>query len=132
MWLNDLQEGQGEEFWQDGSVYSGSFSKGQKEGFGKGVIRHLQMGRWKQLRGLLERQHDSGGRQVPMARRTQLRRRVADGEDARERTIWVEWYDFFHLNVDGRYYEGYYENDKKHGYGEYVWEKGKTYQGQWH
>jgi hypothetical protein len=38
----------------------------------------------------------------------------------------------FLIILDGRYYEGSYENDKKHGFGEYMWEKGKKYIGMWH
>ena len=33
---------------------------------------------------------------------------------------------------DCRYYEGTYEDDKKHGFGEYQWEEGKKYIGCWH
>jgi hypothetical protein len=33
--------------------------------------------------------------------------------------------------ADGRYYEGEYLNDKKHGFGEYFWTTGKIYQGEW-
>jgi hypothetical protein len=32
---------------------------------------------------------------------------------------------------DGRYYEGEYFNDKKHGYGIYKWVDGKIYEGGW-
>lgn len=32
---------------------------------------------------------------------------------------------------DGKFYQGFYKNDKKHGYGIYAWSDGKKYQGWW-
>jgi hypothetical protein len=32
----------------------------------------------------------------------------------------------------GNKYEGYYERDKKHGYGEFTWESGNIYKGNYH
>ena len=33
--------------------------------------------------------------------------------------------------VDGRTYEGEYDNDKKHGHGVYKWQNGRIYDGFW-
>jgi len=33
--------------------------------------------------------------------------------------------------ADGKLYEGYYFNDKKHGYGIYTWTDDKQYRGWW-
>ena len=33
--------------------------------------------------------------------------------------------------ADGKYYEGFYFNDKKHGYGIFNWANGKRYEGWW-
>ena len=33
---------------------------------------------------------------------------------------------------DGRMYEGFYKEDKKHGYGVYTWSDQKKYSGWWH
>ena len=33
--------------------------------------------------------------------------------------------------ADGKYYEGFYFNDKKHGYGIFHWANGKRYEGWW-
>jgi hypothetical protein len=33
---------------------------------------------------------------------------------------------------DGRMYEGFYLEDKKHGYGIYTWSDQKKYSGWWH
>jgi hypothetical protein len=32
---------------------------------------------------------------------------------------------------DGNYYVGFYENNKKHGYGEYFYSNGKFKKGKW-
>jgi len=32
---------------------------------------------------------------------------------------------------DGRYYDGEYLNDKKHGFGVYKWNDGRCYEGYW-
>ena len=32
----------------------------------------------------------------------------------------------------GNYYDGYFEMDKKHGYGEFQWSSGNRYQGNYH
>lgn len=32
---------------------------------------------------------------------------------------------------DGRRFKGNYKNDKKHGYGEYTWADGRVYLGYW-
>ena len=33
--------------------------------------------------------------------------------------------------LDGRKYEGHYENDKKNGYGVFTWADGRKYEGNW-
>ena len=34
-------------------------------------------------------------------------------------------------NVDGSIYEGNFENGKREGYGKYIWNKNKYYEGFW-
>jgi len=38
----------------------------------------------------------------------------------------------YYVWQDGRTYEGQYEEDKKHGYGIYTWSDSKRYAGWWH
>lgn len=48
-WLNDLQNGEGNETWEDGSEYIGLFENGKKENFGKYTWKEgsSYLGEWK-------------------------------------------------------------------------------------
>lgn len=48
-WLNDMQSGQGQETWPDGSAYLGLYALGKKDGFGKycWTDSSVYFGEWK-------------------------------------------------------------------------------------
>ena len=43
-----------------------------------------------------------------------------------------KWKKAVRGNKIANFYEGYYEKDKKHGYGEFIWESGNKYCGNYH
>jgi hypothetical protein len=57
-WLNDLQSGQGNEIWSDGSEYVGTYELGKKEGFGKYIWADgsYYLGEWRdnKIHGLVK------------------------------------------------------------------------------
>ena len=87
-WENDLQSGQGNELWQDGSEYIGFYEFGKKNGFGKynWIDGSNYIGDWKdnKINGLVFKSNNIG--HLSLVRRKKIYWRL---EKLKNEWIWI-------------------------------------------
>jgi hypothetical protein len=117
-WKNDLQEGEGTEYYSDGSAsYTGEFKNGEKNGHGTFIWedKSKYVGQFKNnvINGIGTYYWNDG------------REYIGQWENGKMHGKGIfSW-------PDGKKYEGDYFNDKKEGFGKYYWNADKYYEGQW-
>ena len=108
-WKDMVRHGKGTDFFANGDVYTGEYAAGKPEGFGQykwsngNSFTGQFVGGMKHGKGKWKKE-DTGSRCDSRARSPQPTNQ----------------------------YDGYYERDKKHGYGEFTWESGNRYCGNYH
>ena len=108
-WKQCLRHGNGTDFFSNGDVYVGQYCNGKPEGFGQYKWTNGNTYTGEFLNGM---KHGKG----------KWKKRNVDGSESN--------------SGNGsklcNMYDGYYEMDKKHGYGEFQWESGNRYIGNYH
>ena len=112
-----MQEGYADEYYEDGTVYSGNFKGGAKHG--KGLMKWADDCYYE---GEFENSFISGKGIYYWSDG-----RIFSGNWLENR---MHGFGTF-LWPDGKKFEGNYINDKKHGFGKYYWTQNIYYEGNW-
>lgn len=116
-WKDDMQEGDGEEIFPDGTRYKGEFRDGEKTGKGSAFFNDGSEYNGEFLNNSI---HGKGSYKWYDGR-------IYNGDwvhnkmQGKGKFSWPE----------GKYYEGDYKNDKKDGFGKYFWNNNTYYEGTW-
>jgi hypothetical protein len=116
-WKDDVQEGEGEEIFPDGTKYKGEFKDGEKTGKGTAIFKDGSQYTGEFLNNCI---HGKGIYRWSDGR-------IFNGEWVQNKMQGKGKFTW----PDGKYYEGEYKNDKKDGFGKYCWNNSNYYEGTW-
>lgn len=116
-WKDDVQEGQGEEIFPDGTRYVGDFKDGEKTGKGNAFFKDGSSYCGEFVNNCI---HGKGTYKWGDGR-------IYTGDWVQNKMQGKGKFSW----PDGKYYEGEYKNDKKDGFGKYCWNNNHYYEGTW-
>jgi len=116
-WKDNLQHGEGELTWEDGSKYVGSFQKNMRHGQGT----YTEPDGYKYVGAFANDMQNGKGKSV-WANGQIYEGEFKDGQrHGKGKYSWP----------DGDVYEGEWQNNQQHGEGKYTWDNGDFYDGEW-